>query len=224
MSRPLLVLRPAPGNDATVAAARALGLEAACYPLFHIAALPWTGPEPQLVDAVMITSANALLHGGPQLGRYTHLPAFAVGAATAHAARQAGFAVVHVGTAGVQAVIDALGQAGHRAILHLSGHDIRSFDPGALRVTSVPLYAAVESGDAQGLAQASRPGTTVLVHSPRAGRRLASLIPPAARAGLHVVAISAAALAEAGEGWSSAQAAPSPDDNAMLALAAGLCE
>ncbi|WP_336962196.1 uroporphyrinogen-III synthase [Sphingobium aquiterrae] len=220
----MLVLRPAPGNEASAAAAHARGLDVACYPLFHIAALPWTGPEPHLVDAVMITSANALRHGGPQLGRYTHLPAFAVGAATARVAREAGFAVAHVGTAGVQAVVDALAQAGHRAVLHLSGHNIRPFDPGALRVTSIPLYAAVDSGDAQGLAQASPPGTILLVHSPRAGRRLAALIPPAARAGRHVVAISPAALAEAGDGWASAHAAVSPDDNAMLALAAGLCE
>jgi uroporphyrinogen-III synthase len=224
MSRPLVILRPAPGNAASAAAAQALGLEARCYPLFHVAALPWTGPEPHLVDAVMITSANALRHGGPQLGRYTHLPAFAVGAATASAAREAGFDVVHIGTAGVQAVIDALAAAGHCAILHLSGHNIRPFDPGALRVTSVPVYAAVDSGEAQGFAQASPPGSVLLVHSPRAGRRLAALTSGDDRSSRHVIAISPAALAEVGEGWASAQAAARPDDEAMLALATGLCE
>jgi uroporphyrinogen-III synthase len=222
--RRLLVLRPQPGAERTATTARAMGFDPACYPLFHVTALPWTGPESHLVDAVMLTSANSVRHGGAQLARYTHLPAFAVGEATAAAAETAGFSVAHAGHEGAQAVIDAIAATGHRHILHLSGHHIRPFDPRGLRVTSVPVYASVESGDAEGLAAACAPGTVILVHSPRAGRWLAELMPEPRRGALHLVAISAAAREAAGAGWAGSRAAPTPDDKAMLALAAGLCE
>ncbi len=201
-----------------------MGLAPVCYPLFHVTPLPWTGPDPALVDAVMVTSANALRHGGAQVSRYTHLPAFAVGEATAAAVRDAGFTLAHCGDAGAQAVIEAIRAAGHAHVLHLSGHRIRPFDPRGLRVTSVPVYAAVESGNDADLGAAATPGSIVLVHSPRAGQRLAALLPVARRRALHLVAISPAALAAAGTGWASASAAPVPDDKAMLALAARLCE
>src|SRR3546814_7933926 len=56
-------------------------------------------------DAIMLTSANALLHGGPQLDRFKHLPAFAVGEATGEAAREAGFTVAAAGRSDVNALV-----------------------------------------------------------------------------------------------------------------------
>jgi uroporphyrinogen-III synthase len=74
------------------------------------------------------------------------------------------------------------------------------------------------------LIAAAAPGTILLVHSPRAGERLAAHLPADRRASLHVVAISANALAACGEGWASGQAPAAPTDDEMLALARRLCE
>jgi uroporphyrinogen-III synthase len=218
------VLRPDPGAGATVAKALAAGFEARAYPLFETVALPWAGPEPHLVDAVMFTSANGARLGGTQLSRYTHLPAFAVGEATAAAVRQASFVSPESGEADVKSLVHRIAACGHSNVLHISGRDVRAFDPEGLRITSACVYAAVEQGDAEGLSGVLQPGMILLVHSPRAGARLADLVPPERRGNLHLVAISSAALAACGSSWATAHAAEKPRDDAMLALAAGLCE
>lgn len=218
------MLRPEPGAQATLAKARAAGFVAQAYPLFLVAALPWTGPEPHLVDAVMFTSANGARLGGPQLARYAHLPAFAVGDITAQAARDAGFAQVESGADGVQALAETVVARGHHQILHISGRDIRTFDPGDLKVVSACVYAAVERGNRDDLLVALEPEMILMVHSPRAGRRLDELVPVAQRSELRVVAISEAALQSCGSGWASACAAIHPRDDAMLALAHKLCK
>src|SRR3546814_5342631 len=85
---PLLILRPEPGASMTAGRATALGLQPVCYPLFQVRPCVWDAPDPAEFDAIMLTSANALLHGGPQLDRFKHLPAFAVGEATGEADRK----------------------------------------------------------------------------------------------------------------------------------------
>lgn len=171
----------------------------------------------------MFTSANGARLGGAQLARYAHLPAYAVGEVTARAARDAGFASVESGEEGVQALIGTIAGR-HRNILHISGRDIRPFDPLGLKVASACVYAAVERGNADDLLHVLTPGMILLAHSPRAGARLSDLVPPEQRSALHVIAISEAALASCGAGWASVAAAEHPRDDAMLALAAGLCE
>ena len=51
----------------------------------------------------MLTSANAIRHGGAGLERLRSLPVHAVGEATAAAAREAGFAVAGIGEGGCRA-------------------------------------------------------------------------------------------------------------------------
>jgi len=79
-------------------------------------------------------------------------------------------------------------------------------------------------GDAQVLAEALSPGAVVLLHSPRAARHFARWCDAdgARRDGIALVAISNAALAEAGPGWAAAAASPAPSDAAMLAAAANV--
>src|SRR3546814_4893774 len=76
----------------------------------------------------MLTSANALLHGGPQLDRFKHLPAFAVGEATGEAAREAGFTVAAAGRSDVNALVKIVAAQGYRRIFHPCGRDRRTFD------------------------------------------------------------------------------------------------
>jgi uroporphyrinogen-III synthase len=66
----------------------------------------------------------------------------------------------------------------------------------------------------------------VLLHSPRAAALFAELADAAgvSRATVRIAAISPAVLAAAGAGWAAGIAASSPDDDALLAAAARMCE
>jgi uroporphyrinogen-III synthase len=220
--RRLLIVRPEPGGSASARRAQAMGLEPVAYPLFAIAPLPWTPPPAQDFDALLLTSANGAVQAGPDLARYQALPTYAVGARTATALDR--FVSVVAGTGDGTAIARQIAQDGHRRVLHLAGADSIPLDAPDLSVTRIAVYAASESGDAEDLAARLEPGMILLTHSPRAARRLAALIPGPARADLHLVAISQAALAAAGTGWASGCSPPQPSDEAMLALAALLCE
>jgi len=212
--RRVIVLRPEPGASETVARARQLGLDAAAVPLFEIEPLDWAAPES--FDGLLLTSANAVRHGGEQLGKLRDLPVFAVGEATAAAARDAGFTVAKTGAAGVDALLGAIDPGLNLA--HLCGDD-RAV-PAAARplLTPVPVYRATPLAEPD---LAATSGAVVLIHSPRAGRRFAELA--GERASIAIVAISEAAAAAVGEGWGEVAVADQPNDHALLALAARLC-
>ena len=87
----VLVLRPEPGASTTVKHARERGLDAIAIPLFEIEPVAWDVPEAGGYDGLLLTSANAIRHGGKGLNELRGLPVHAVGAATAKAARDARF-------------------------------------------------------------------------------------------------------------------------------------
>ena len=60
-----------------------------------------------------------------------------------------------------------------------------------------------------------------LIHSPRAGGRFAELVDD--RASVAIGAISQAAADAVGRGWAAVEVAQEPNDEALLALAAMLC-
>lgn len=219
MNMPLLVLRPQPAADRTVAQAREAGFEATAYPLFAVRAMMWDAPPASEFDALLFTSANAPRTSGAQLAAYARLPVYAVGAATARAARAAGFVNVVTGDADAGVIAARIAADGHRAVLHLRGAQARAFDPHGLNIISVPVYASEPAGDAEGLTRMAAPLSALLVHSPRAGERIADLTDDAARGALHIIAISENALAACGAGWASARAANVPTTEAMLELA-----
>ncbi len=206
----VLILRPEPGNAATAEAVAAMGLTPARAPLFDIVPVAWDPPDPARFDAVAMTSANAARHGGAGLSRYTHLPLYAVGETTAAAARDAGFGNVVAGHGGAD---DLAALATGKALLHLTGGDHRSL----ANAVAIVVYAS-RTLDAAPLPSAD----IALVHSPRAGARLAELVDD--RAALDLVAISASAAAACGPGWRSVHTADTPRDASMLATLASLCE
>lgn len=206
----VLIVRPAPDNAATAGRVAALGHIPVLVPLFTVSAVAWDPPDPTRFDVVAMTSANAARHGGPALARYTHLPLFAVGAATAAAATAVGFHQVEASTSDADALADRL----TGRVLHLAGADHRPLASSADVVTRV-VYAAVEADDA-----ALPVGDCVLVHSPRAGGAVAAQI--ASRGTLDIVAISAAAASACGAGWHSVHVATVPREDAMLACLAKL--
>ena len=99
--RRVLALRPQPGASATVTRAEAMGLDVAAAPLFEVEAVEWEAPDPAGFDGLLLTSANAVRHGGGQLESLRGLPVYAVGETTAETARGAGFNVAAAGSGGV---------------------------------------------------------------------------------------------------------------------------
>jgi uroporphyrinogen-III synthase len=219
--RPLVILRPAPGNAATARAAQALGLTVIAAPLFATVAVGWDAPCARF-DGVMMTSANAARLGGPALAAYHALPLYAVGAATAAAARAAGFADVRTGSSNAEALTGQIAADGRTNIVHLAGRDRTAVPrPARCTITTVTVYASDPLP-----APALPAGGVALLHSVRAAQRLAALV--RAREPWALVTISAAVAAAAagadGGGWDQIVIAARPDDAAMLELAARLCQ
>jgi uroporphyrinogen-III synthase len=214
--RRVLVLRPEPGATATVERARELGLDAIAAPLFKVEAAAWTAPHPERFDALLVTSANAVRFGGAELQRLRRLPVYAVGQATAEIARAAGFIVAGVGDEGVDRLLGTV--PADLKLLHLCGEDRK--DPSHARQATTPItvYRAVQVDEPRLDLNAN---VVALIHSPRAGRRFAELVKD--RSAVAIAAISRAAAGTVGSGWASVETADAPTDEALLALAARLC-
>jgi uroporphyrinogen-III synthase len=208
----LLVTRPLPAGAATADRLRALGHEVTLAPLMATEAIAWTLPE-SLPAAVMLTSAFAarLADNAAVL----HLPAFAVGGATARAAREAGFSDVREGGGTAQALVDGAAAAGITSLLHLAGEDLTPVRvPAGLRVLTRTVYRA------RLLPLAALPLVDwVLLYSPRSATHFAAEADRlgVTRAALGVAAISAATLAAAGIGWRATAVAGAPNEDALLA-------
>ena len=212
----VVVLRPEPGASETVSRARTLGLEATAVPLFQVEPVDWSVPDRKF-DALLLTSANAVRHGGSQLETLRSLPVQAVGEATAAAARDAGFTVATVGEAGVDELLATIDP--RTQLLHLCGEERREPGSAPNSITPVPVYRSVAlNPPALGEVQ----GAVVLVHSPRAAQRLSELV--ADRSGIAIASISKAAADAAGSGWMAVEVAERPTDEALLALARRLCD
>lgn len=217
----LLVLRPQPGADKTAASAAALGLEPVIAPLFTVTPVAWEAPDPAGYDALMLTSANAPRHAGAGLDLYAGLPCYAVGEATADAARAAGLSDLRTGPSDGNALVAMMAADGIARVLHLAGVDRTSLDPCGIAIDVRAVYRADAAAT---LPAAIAAGGMALLHSPRAGRVLAALTPPELRARVTIAAISSAASEAAGEGWRGVHVASAPRDAALLELAAKLCQ
>lgn len=212
----LLVLRPEPGASATAERARARGLDAVIVPLFEVEPVQWEAPEAGGFDGLLLTSANAVRHASDQLEALRGLKTYAVGEATAEAARDKGFDIAATGDAGVGRLLGSIER--DLKLLHLCGEDRAAISDARQTITPVVVYRS-KAVDAPDLSAAQ--GNFVLIHSPRAGGRFAELVD--GRSSVTVFAISDAAARAAGEGWKQVEVADEPSDEALLALAASLC-
>ena len=214
----MLILRPEPGAGESAGRARALGLDPVVAPLFTIRPLPWQPPEGRF-DALLLTSANAARHAGA----LPALPCYAVGDATAAAARSAGLVEVVTGPSDGAAALALAGADGRRRILHLCGQDHVALAAPGIELVRRTVYAADPLPALPDAAEAAiAGGAIVLLHSPRAARAFAALA--TAREAVRIAAISPAAAAAAGPGWAEVRAAHAPRDQALLELAAQLCK
>lgn len=199
MSRAIAVLRPEPGNRVTAAAIEARGRIAIRMPLFEVRPLAWDVPDAAAFDALILTSANALRHGGVGLAALHRLPVYAVGKATAEAALRSGFEVRLVGEEGAASLIASAKAAGVRRALHLAGRE-RTAATGGIVSKAIVTYAS-DRHTPMDIARLA--GCIALVQSARSGAWLGELVDAKglARSGIALVAVSTAAAAAAGPGW-----------------------
>ena len=214
----ILVLRPQPGADETAARAHALGLETVVAPLFTVRPLAWTPPDPAGFDAVMLTSASAARQASDGLAAFKQLPCYAVGEATAAAARETGFQDVRIGPDDGTGLLLMMADDAVRTVFHPCGQDHLALAMPDIEIIRVPVYAA-EAADSLPV---PAEGMLALLHSPRAAALFAGIAGDKSRT--TIAAISPRTARAAGEGWQEVAIAPRPRDAALLELAARLCQ
>lgn len=199
-----------------------MGLDARAAPLFQVERRNWTAPDAGVFDALLVGSANAFRHGGAQLEALRALPVYAVGEATAEAARAAGFMVARCGSGGLQGVLDTV-PPGTR-LLRLAGEErIGLAAPPCVSMDEIVVYASVQrSLDRAVFAE----NALVLLHSAEAARHFAG---ECTRLGIARSAVSLATIGPrvteaAGDGWRLVETAGQPSDAALLALARRMCQ
>ena len=219
--RPLVILRPQPGATATATAAQEMGLSPVVMPLFEIEPVEWRAPDADEYDGLLLTSANALHHGGAELERVRSLPVHCVGKATALVARDLGFSIATTGSGGVDALLETLPPK--LRLLHLCGIDRREPQEPRQTLRPIAVYRSTELPQPAKLKDVE--GAVAALHSPRAAARFAQLADEAEirRDTIAVAAISDEAAGAAGAGWEKVEAAGEPSDAALLALASRLC-
>ncbi|MBC7522392.1 MAG: uroporphyrinogen-III synthase, partial [Sandarakinorhabdus sp.] len=111
-----LVTRPHAGSTAETL--RAAGHDVTLAPLMQFEAVAWQAEPSQ---AIMLTSPQGARCAAPAAA--WHVPAYAVGAATAAAAVAAGFGDVRDGGGTAQALVDRIAADGYARVLHLAGAD-----------------------------------------------------------------------------------------------------
>jgi uroporphyrinogen-III synthase len=223
----ILIIRPEPGASRTAKRAEAKGLDSVVAPLFSLEPVEWQPPGADGIDAVMISSPNAARLAGDALRRFTSLPCYAVGEASAEAAEDAGFGLVRSGPSDGQALLEVMAADSIRSAFHPCGRDHIPLSHQQIRIERRVVYASRPAERLSSLAEeAARGGALVLLHSPRAAAEFARLVDtaPVSRASVALAAISAAAAEAAGTGWLLKEVAAAPRDQALLELAAKLCQ
>lgn len=211
------VTRTEPGATRTAERVRALGLTPVVQPLLAVryidAAINLNG-----VGALAFTSRNGV-EGFARRHAGRSLPVFAVGDATAEAAREQGFDRVVSADGDLEALATLLRRA-HAAedgiLLHPGparpAGDLAALAGTAIVVRSVVVYSTEPTPDP------APPFDIVLIHSPRAATRLAETSGGVDVSALTAVAISpAAAQPVEALGFGRLIVADRPDEPAMMA-------
>ena len=169
--RRVWVTRAEPGASRTAARLTALGFEPVVAPLLAIRPLT---PIVDLtgVAALAFTSVNGVT-AFAALNAVRDKPVFAVGDATAEAARASGFTDVRSASGDARALARLIAEAEFRGAVLAPGAaepaaDLAASLAGVVEVRALAVYEAVETG-----VPAPAGFDAVLVHSPRAARALA---------------------------------------------------
>ncbi len=207
------VTRASPGAEATAARLTARGFAAVIAPLLEVRPL---SPAIDLTDiqALAFTSRNGVaVFAG--LSDDRSLPVFTVGDATARGAADAGFVTVRSAEGDLSALA-ALIRAEASGLTILSpvaaepAGDLAALVGNAARVRHVAVYETAETGASPPVAW-----NAVLIHSPRAARALATVVPRGE--GRLAVAISPAAAEPLSDlRFAQVRIASDPTEDALL--------
>ncbi len=215
---PVWITRARPGAEATAERVEALGFSVIVDPLLAIEPLD-VALDLDHVSALAFTSANGV-EAFARLSDHRHLPVFAVGRATARAAQGVGFASVSSADGDVEDLARLVVGAAGGPVLWAGAREPAGDLVGLLRdcgvmAHGVAVYETVERAPAETTLGAA---ATVLLHSPRAARALATILAVRHAPALRVLCLSpavAAPLAGLVEPGSVA-VAPRPEESAML--------
>jgi uroporphyrinogen-III synthase len=195
--------------------------------MFRVDPVVWSAPEPQQFDALLLGSPNAVRHGGTNLQSLSGLPAYAVGEVTAAAARDAGFVVAACGSGGMEELLPRLAADGRTRVLRLAGEEHVAIEPPpGSQVETVVVYAVRPLPLSSEASEVVRRGAVVLLHSAVAAERFAERCDAQGidRAAVSLACLSPRIAETAGEGWGRVDSTHRPDDAALLALAARMCQ
>ena len=222
---PLVILRPQPAAARTATLARDMGFDAHPYPLFELHGRDWEAPAAG-VDAVLLSSANALRFGGDELAKIVHLPAYVVGDRTAQQARAAGFNVVAQAADGIASLVRNI-DPDHASILRLAGADhIAVAPPEGVAIRTAILYESRPLPMPEDLAELLCGPSTALLHSARAAEHFAHLCTAMglARMNIALACLSPRIAEAAGRGWRAVAVTDETSDAALLETARALCQ
>lgn len=231
----LLVTRPRPDADRTAERLRDIGITPVVSPLMRLAPLAADLPPPGEVAALALTSANAVraLDALGAGASYRHLPVFAIGPATAAAAREAGFEDVCIAAGTVAALAETIAERRTAGpVLYLAAR----YQSASLEALAAPLGVTVETRlvyemrAADALAPEAEAGLAggeiggVLLYSRRSAAIFADLVAPlmpGLRQRLSALCISrTAAEPLRQQSFSRIALADDPTEQAMMDLAA----
>lgn len=220
------ITRAQPGADATAARVRNLGHEAFVAPLLEVRRLAEAEVDLAGVKALAFTSANGV-RAFAELSDERALRVFAVGAATAQAAKAAGFRRVLSTDGDVAALAEGIaarrseigGRVLHPGAAELAGDLAGALAAAGVEVQALTLYETTPTELTAEQLDALPQVQVALVHSPKGGRALASVLAGHPQPGLRVLAISQAALEPLRETPAAAKvSSPFPLEAALLNL------
>ena len=217
--RRVWITRAQPGAARTAARLTALGFTPVVAPLLTLRPLPealGAAPDFVTVAALAFTSPNGVAAFAALTSELRALPVFAVGDATAEAARDAGFHDARSASGDIHALARLIAASSIQDLILAPGAREPAGDLPALlpdhNIQRLPVYAAEETD-----AVPPPAFDAVLVHSPRAARALAALLPPAVAAQRLAVCISAAATTPLQAlSFTEIRTADAPDETSML--------
>lgn len=229
----MLVTRPEPDAQATLARLDALGISALAAPVMVRQTLDASLPPPDGFTAMVLTSANAVraLAERGVLEQYRHLPVFAVGDRTAREASESGFERVSSAAGALQDLVNAMTIARMRGPIfyptgkHQSADLAKALAPLGVMVATAKIYdmVAIDALPDHILAGLGGEIGAVLAYSRRSAEIFATLaasLPRDRRSRLAMLCLSetvAEPLLEAR--FSRISLADRPDEDAMMALA-----
>jgi uroporphyrinogen-III synthase len=215
----MLIIRPQPGADATAALAQKAGIPAVTTPLFEVQPLPWDVPIAANYDAIMVTSANTFRHGGDGLETLRSLPVYAVGQATAIAARAAGFEVIWTGTEGANTLLTQATTDQNYRLLRLAGqHYHETGTPAEMTIDIRAVYHSAKLPPPASLIMNLSEPSLAALHSVRAAEYFSTICnsQQISKSAIAIAALSPEIAAAAGLGWADILVADAPNDEALL--------